>query len=89
MEDKRRVILYAKDRSGADLSRVQVAMKLSVLSGDRIEEIVPKISRLQIRKIKSARRTFFRASFPSKIRTDLEASDGAPKPAFFRFKVVL
>lgn len=38
-------ILYAHDRNKADLSQVSVQMKLSVVDSDRIEEVVPKISR--------------------------------------------
>lgn len=38
-------ILYAKDQSRADLSRVFVQMKLSVVEPESIEEIVPRISR--------------------------------------------
>jgi len=38
-------LLYAQDKSNADLSHVFVQMKLSVVSPDRIEEAVPLISR--------------------------------------------
>jgi hypothetical protein len=38
-------ILYAKDQSKADLSGVHVQMKLSVVSPDMVEELVPRISR--------------------------------------------
>ena len=38
-------ILYAKDQAKADLSDVFVQMKLSVIEPERVEEIVPKISR--------------------------------------------
>ena len=38
-------ILYASDRRKADLGRVFVQMKLSVVDSDKIEEIVPRISR--------------------------------------------
>lgn len=38
-------ILYAKDQAKADLSGVHVQMKLSVVSRDLVEELVPKISR--------------------------------------------
>ena len=38
-------ILYARDRSAADLERVYVQMKLSVVRPDLVESIVPKISR--------------------------------------------
>ncbi|MDE0694752.1 MAG: AIPR family protein [Boseongicola sp.] len=38
-------VLYAKDQSRADLSDVFVQMKLSVIEPERVEEIVPKISR--------------------------------------------
>jgi hypothetical protein len=38
-------VLYAKDRNGADLSRVYIQMKLSVVDEELIDEVVPKISR--------------------------------------------
>jgi hypothetical protein len=38
-------ILYAKDRNRADLSRVFVQAKLTVVNRDAIEKVVPKISR--------------------------------------------
>ncbi|MFT6772382.1 MAG: hypothetical protein ACJA1L_000086 [Paracoccaceae bacterium] len=38
-------ILYAQDEKKADLSKVTVQMKLSVLRPEMIEEVVPKISR--------------------------------------------
>jgi hypothetical protein len=38
-------LLFAQDKANADLSRVFVQMKLSVVSPDKIEEIVPLISR--------------------------------------------
>lgn len=38
-------ILYAKDRSRADLSDVHVQMKLSVVDPSQVEELVPRISR--------------------------------------------
>ncbi|RIX31855.1 AIPR family protein [Sphingomonas edaphi] len=38
-------ILYARDRSGADLEGVYVQMKLSVVKPELIEKIVPQISR--------------------------------------------
>ena len=38
-------ILYARDRSGSDLDRVYVQMKLSVVRPDLVERVVPKISR--------------------------------------------
>lgn len=38
-------ILYAKDQTRADLSDVFVQMKLSVIEPEKVEEIVPKISR--------------------------------------------
>lgn len=38
-------ILYAHDRNRADLSSVFVQMKLSVVEADRIEEVVPLVSR--------------------------------------------
>ena len=38
-------ILYAKDKSRADLKHVYVQMKLSVVPADQLEDVVPKISR--------------------------------------------
>jgi hypothetical protein len=38
-------LLYARDKSKADLSDVFVQMKLSVVAPDRVEEVVPRISR--------------------------------------------
>ena len=38
-------VLYAKDQTRADLSDVFVQMKLSVIEPDKVEEIIPKISR--------------------------------------------
>ena len=38
-------VLYAQDQARADLSGVFVQMKLSVIEPDKVEEIVPKISR--------------------------------------------
>ena len=38
-------ILYARDQNRADLAGVFVQMKLSVIEPDKVEEIVPKISR--------------------------------------------
>lgn len=38
-------LLYASDRGAADLSRIFVQMKLSVIDPARLDEVVPKISR--------------------------------------------
>lgn len=38
-------ILYAKDQAKADLAGVHVQMKLSVVSAEMVEDLVPKISR--------------------------------------------
>lgn len=38
-------ILYAKDKAKADLSEVFVQMKLTIVDPERIEEVVPRISR--------------------------------------------
>ena len=38
-------LLYASDRGMADLSRIFVQMKLSVIDPSRLDEVVPKISR--------------------------------------------
>ena len=38
-------ILYASDRGAANLSSIFIQMKLSVIETDRIDEVVPKISR--------------------------------------------
>lgn len=38
-------ILYARDKHSADLSKVYVQVKLSVVDPEKVEEVVPKISR--------------------------------------------
>ncbi|WBQ13038.1 AIPR family protein [Hyphomonadaceae bacterium BL14] len=38
-------LLYAKDKNKADLSRVFVQMKLSVVRAEKVEDVVPRISR--------------------------------------------
>ena len=76
-------ILYAKDRSRADLSRVQVAMKLSVVSGDRIEEIVPKISRFANTQNKISEADFFSShAFHLKLEQISRRLMAPPKPGF-------
>jgi hypothetical protein len=52
-------ILYAKDRRKADLAGVFVQMKLSVVEADRLEEIVPKISRFANTQNKVSEADFF------------------------------
>jgi hypothetical protein len=52
-------ILYAKDRSGADVSQILIPMKLSVVSPERIDEIVPKISRFANTQNKVSDADFF------------------------------
>ncbi|BBO06289.1 hypothetical protein SG09_56390 [Bradyrhizobium ottawaense] len=52
-------VLYAKDRSGADLGRILVPMKLSVIERERIEETVPKISRFANTQNKISEADFF------------------------------
>jgi hypothetical protein len=52
-------ILYAKDNKKADLKNVFVQMKLTVLSEDRVEEIVPKISRFANSQNKISDADFF------------------------------
>src|SRR5262249_54769656 len=52
-------VLYAKDRSGADLDRVLVPMKLSVIERERIDETVPKISRFANTQNKISEADFF------------------------------
>lgn len=52
-------VLYAKDRSGADLTRVLVPMKLSVIERERIDETVPKISRFANTQNKISEADFF------------------------------
>ncbi|WP_095088940.1 AIPR family protein [Mesorhizobium sophorae] len=56
-------ILYASDQRKADLSGVFVQMKLSVVNPDRLEEIVPKISRFANTQNKVSEADFF-ASHP-------------------------
>jgi hypothetical protein len=52
-------ILYAKDNKDADLQRVFVQMKLSVLDEDLIEKFVPKISRYANTQNKVSEADFF------------------------------
>jgi len=52
-------ILYAKDNKNADLKRVFVQMKLSVLAEDMIDEYVPKISRYANTQNKVSEADFF------------------------------
>ncbi|WP_332764475.1 AIPR family protein [Phenylobacterium sp.] len=52
-------ILYAKDQRKADLAGVFVQMKLSVVRPDRLEEIVPKISRFANTQNKVSEADFF------------------------------
>jgi hypothetical protein len=56
-------ILYASDQRKADLAGVFVQMKLSVVNPDRLEEIVPKISRFANTQNKVSEADFF-ASHP-------------------------
>jgi hypothetical protein len=76
-------ILYAKDRSGADLRHVQIAMKLSVVSGDRIDEIVPKISRFANTQNKISEADFFSShAFHLKLEQISRRLMAPPKPGF-------
>lgn len=76
-------ILYANDRSGADLSRVQIAMTLSVVSGDRIDEIVPKISRFANTQNKISETDFFSShAFHQKLEQISRRLMAPPKPGF-------
>jgi len=52
-------ILYAKDQRKADLAGVFVQMKLSVVRPDRLEEIVPRISRFANTQNKVSEADFF------------------------------
>ena len=52
-------ILYARDKGKADLARAYVQMKLSVVSPDAIEELVPLISRFANTQNKISEADFF------------------------------
>lgn len=52
-------LLNAKDKSRADLSRVFVQMKLSVIDEDRVERVVPAISRFANTQNKISEADFF------------------------------
>lgn len=56
-------ILYARDRGGADLSKVFVQMKLSVVRPETVEDVVPKISRFANTQNRISEADFF-ASHP-------------------------
>ena len=76
-------VLYAKDRSGADLGRVQVAMKLSVVNEERIDEIVPKISRFANTQNKISEADFFSShAFHLKLEQISRRLIAPPKPGF-------
>lgn len=76
-------ILYAKDKSNAVLDRVWVPMKLSVVSHDRIEELVPNISRFANTQNKISEADFFSSHgfhvLLEKISRNLMAP---PRPSF-------
>jgi AIPR protein len=76
-------ILYAKDRSGADLQRVWVPMKLSVVSPERMEEMVPKISRYANTQNKINEADFF-SSHPFHVMLEQISRRlmAPPKPGF-------
>lgn len=52
-------LLHARRRDDADLSKVAVQMKLSVLQDDELDEIVPKISRYSNSQTKVSEADFF------------------------------
>lgn len=52
-------LLYASDRGRADLSRVFVQMKLSVIAPERLDEVVPLISRYANTQNKVSEADFF------------------------------
>lgn len=52
-------LLYAHDRGAADLSRIFVQMKLSVIDPERVEEVVPRISRFANTQNKVSEADFF------------------------------
>lgn len=76
-------VLYAKDRSGADLQRVLIPMKLSVVSPGQIEEMVPKISRYANTQNKINEADFF-SSHPFHIALEQISRRliAPPKPGF-------
>lgn len=52
-------MLYARDKDKTDLSEVFIQVKLSVISEERIEEVVPKISRFANTQNKVSEADFF------------------------------
>ncbi len=56
-------ILYARDRSNADLSSVYVQMKLSVVKAEMVQDVIPKISRFANTQNRISEADFF-ASHP-------------------------
>ncbi|MHC2432726.1 AIPR family protein [Bradyrhizobium sp. USDA 4451] len=76
-------ILYAKDRSGADLGDIWVPMKLSVVEPGYLEEMVPKISRYANTQNKINEADFF-SSHPLHLKLEQISRRlmAPPKPGF-------
>lgn len=74
-------ILYAKDRSRADLSGVHVQMKLSVVDPSLVEELVPRISRFANTQNRISEADFF-SSHPFHVAMEQISRrvGGPPKP---------
>jgi hypothetical protein len=76
-------ILYAKDRSGADLQHIWVPMKLSVVAAEHLEEMVPKISRYANTQNKINEADFFSSHpFHLKLEQISRRLMAPPKPGF-------
>ena len=74
-------ILYAKDQTRADLSDVFVQMKLSVIEPEKIEEIVPKISRFANTQNRISEADFFSSHpFHVEIEKISRRLSAPPKP---------
>ena len=74
-------VLYAKDQRKADLSDVFVQMKLSVIVPDKVEEIVPNISRYANTQNRISEADFF-SSHPFHVEMERlsRRSSAPPKP---------
>jgi hypothetical protein len=76
-------ILYAKDRLDADLQHVWVPMKLSVVSSEHLDEMVPEISRYANTQNKINEADFFSSHpFHVKLEQISRRLMAPPKPGF-------
>ncbi|MBE05241.1 MAG: hypothetical protein CMD67_08985 [Gammaproteobacteria bacterium] len=62
-------MLYARDKDKVDLSKVFIQVKLSVISEDRVDEVVPKISRFANTQNRVSEADFF-SNHPFHIRIE-------------------